>query len=156
VTPEEREARTAAYWKEALAGADPEHWDAILWKTTPMSQGSTRMSYGYSEDALDRILLDDPQVGEDGGHTTQYRLGERVEHLRRCQYLPCGIRFLSKCPTAKYCSRKCRQRKPIPELRLCLVCGTPLELKHRDARFHPECRFRGYRALQNIDTVFCI
>jgi len=54
MTPEEREARTAAYWKNALAGADPEHWEAILKKDIPMSAGRGNLLYGFTDDELAR------------------------------------------------------------------------------------------------------
>jgi len=89
-----------------------------------------------------------------GGQLPRYDIGSRVNHLRVCQY--CGIRFPSKRASAKFCSKKCRQRKPMLDERPCLVCGTPMQPKHKDARFHPECRHRGYRALQKLDSCASI
>jgi len=91
-----------------------------------------------------------------GGKLPRYAIGGRINHLRVCQRCGCGVRFTSKRASAKFCSKKCRQRKPRLDERPCLVCGTPMQPKHRDARFHPECRFRGYRALRKLDACASI
>jgi hypothetical protein len=88
------------------------------------------------------------------GKLPLYELEERVSHRLHCQR--CGEPFESKRASAKYCTTKCRQRRPDLLPRPCLVCGQPLQPQHKDARYHPECRFRGYRAHQNIDSCASI
>jgi hypothetical protein len=153
VTPEEREAHTAAFWQKALAGADPEHWEVILRNATPAST-SVRMIYGFTNDELDlaqaRLDDPDPQVGEGGGRLERYEIGQRVNHRTHC--LRCGDPLTAK-RAAKYCTKKCRQRQPALPERPCQNCGQPLQPQRSTGRFHKECRQRAYRVEHaNIDT----
>jgi hypothetical protein len=158
MTSKEKQALSAAFWRKALADADPEHWNDILKaENLAMRRGMDNLVYAdtllpVSDNENDLHWADWAAQGAPvkGGKLQQYEIGAHVSHARICQR--CGIRFESKRAKAKYCSKVCRQRKPKPEPILCLVCGTPLQPKHRDARYHPECRFRGYRAHLNIDT----
>lgn len=131
--------------------AEKAEWDKILCDSgLSTSRGLTNLTY-FDEQGLD-WAANGMQVK--GGKLPRYDIGSRVNHLRVCQR--CSVRFTSKRATAKYCGKKCRQRKPMLDERTCLVCGTPMQPKHRDARFHLECRYRGYRALQKLDSCASI
>jgi hypothetical protein len=73
----------------------------------------------------------------------RYRMGDRVNHLLRCQR--CGKPFQSKRASKKYCTTKCRQRRPALPERLCQNCGDLFQPLRRSARYHKECRAFAYR-----------
>ena len=75
--------------------------------------------------------------------SAQYPITQQVRHSLICQR--CGERFLSPCATAKYCSQRCRQRKPKAEVKPCLQCGQPYQPLRNTGKYHPECRDLAYR-----------
>ncbi len=138
---------------DTMSPAEKKHWDTILCEAgLSMWRGVEQLVYISKDTVLDWIANGAPGDGK----ILRYEIGNRINHLRVCQRKGCGVRFTSKRQSAKYCSKKCRQRKAMLDERICLVCVTPMQPKHRDARFHPECRYRGYRALLKIDSCASI
>src|ERR1043166_8137350 len=87
-----------------------------------------------------------------GGKLPSYEMGQRIHYRTHC--LRCGDPLTSKRAKAKYCTKKCRQRRPALPERLCGNCGELFQPKRKTARYHPECLALAYRKRQraNIDS----
>jgi len=137
VTEEEREARTAVHWKKALADVSPEHWEQVL-QEDDLSVERANHDVLANEAMLEFLASPAAQL-----HKSRRYKHKRVSHARHCQR--CGKPFLTKRPSAKWCSKVCRQRMPLLEERLCGNCGQPFQPQRSTARFHRECAQRAYR-----------
>ena len=86
-----------------------------------------------------------------GGKLLHYEIGQRISHRTHC--LRCGNPLTAK-RAAKYCNKKCRQRRPALPERPCQNCGDLFQPQRSNARYHPECIAFAYRKRQraNIDT----
>jgi hypothetical protein len=147
VTKEEREVRTAAYWKKALADVSPEHWEQVL-QEDDLSVERANHDVLANEAMLEFLASPAAQL-----HKSRRYKHSPVSHRRVCQHQRCRKPFPAKRPTAKFCSKLCRQRKPLLPIIPCEYCGQPLQPMRSTARFHPECAQRAYRVEHaNIDT----
>jgi hypothetical protein len=116
-----------------------DHWDAII--DYPVGRGNHDML------ADEKRLEYFASAAAQEHPSERYKSGNRVTHVRICQRRGCEIHFLTKRPSAKYCSRKCSQRQPQLPMKRCqfIRCQELFQPMRRTARYCVGCRQRARR-----------